>query len=358
MHTNVSSLINTFADRHIIVIGEAMLDSYLLGEATRLCQEAPVPVVALRDRQDIPGGAANVAVNLRSLGAQVSLLSVIGDDVEGELLQHALVRYGVETEVLLQQPLRRTLVKSRVMAASQMLVRMDQGSTEAIAPDTERQLIQQLTDRFMPCDAIVISDYSYGLLTPQVIEAIAQLQAQVPKLLVVDSKRLASYRSIGVTAVKPNYEEAMRLLASQMAIALDDQTKTRLEQIAQHRHQLLDRTGAKFAIVTLDVDGAIILQRERSPHLIPAKAITCVNPTGAGDTFISALTLALAVGTSITVAAELAATAAAIVVAKDGTATCSAEELQIAIAADSKLQVDQFQEETSGDGINELTEVA
>lgn len=357
MHTNLSSLINAFADRHIVVIGEAMLDSYLLGEATRLCQEAPVAVVALRDRQDIPGGAANVAVNLRSLGAQVSLLSVIGDDVEGKLLQQALARCGIETGALLRQPLRRTLVKSRVMAASQMLVRIDQGSTEAIAPNIEQQLIQRLTDLFLQCDAIVLSDYSYGILTPRVIAVIAHLQAQTPRLMVVDSKRLASYRSIGVTVVKPNYEEALRLLATQTT-TLDD-TNTRLEQIAQHRDQLLDLTGAKVAVVTLDADGAMILQRERAPYHIPAKAIICANPTGAGDTFISALTLTLTVGASITTASELAATAAAVVVAKNGTATCSTTELQTALAADSKLQLEQFQnEETSGDGINELTEVA
>ncbi len=133
MQANLPSLINTFTDRHIAVIGEAILDSYLTGSAQRLCAEAPVPVVTLNDRRDIPGGAANTALNLRSLGAQVSLLSVIGNDDEGNLLRQALARAGVKTEAVLVQPARRTLVKQRVIAASQMLVRVDQGSTDSIA---------------------------------------------------------------------------------------------------------------------------------------------------------------------------------------------------------------------------------
>ena len=335
MHTNWSGFINMFVDRHVVVIGEAMLDSYLMGQATRLCQEAPVPVVTLNDRCDRPGGAANVAVNLRSLGANVSLLSVIGADEDGDRLQHALEHNDIGTETLLPQPSRRTLVKNRVMAGSQLLLRMDQGSTDAIAPAMEKQLIHQLTALFLQCDAVVISDYNYGLLTPRVIQAIAQLQAEAPKLIVVDSKRLASYRSIGVTVVKPNYEEAIFLLTTQTSITLDDNTDTRIDQIVQYRDQLLDLTGARFAVVTLDTDGAIILQRQRSPHYIQAKAVTCANPTGAGDTFISALTLALTAGASMPVAAELATTAAAIVVTKAGTAACSARELHTAIAADS-----------------------
>lgn len=329
MHTNLSGLIHTFADRYVVVLGEAMLDSYLMGSANRLCQEAPVPVVTLSDRRDLPGGAANVAVNLHALGAQVSFLSVVGDDVDGDRVQQALEHYGIETDGLLVQPSRHTLVKQRIMAASQMVVRLDQGSTEAIAPNVEQQIIARLNSLFLTCDAVVLSDYSYGLLTPRVMDAIATLQAASPKLLVVDSKRLASYRSLGVTVVKPNYEEARRLLADRSTVTEID-TETRIEFIARHRDQLLEVTGATLVIVTLDADGAIILQRERSPQRIEAKSTPCRQTTGAGDTFISALTLALAGNASVSIAAELAVTAAAVVVAKEGTATCSMEELQSA----------------------------
>ncbi len=322
-----TNLINTFVDRHIVVIGDAMLDSYLMGEATRLCPEAPVPVVALSDRQDLPGGAANTAANLRNLGANVSFLSVIGDDGEGRRLQQILERYGIAADQLLIQPSRCTLVKQRVMAGSQMLVRLDLGSTEAIAPDIEQQLMDRVMDRFSHCDAVLISDYGYGILTPGVMRAIASLQAQSPKLIVADSKQLANYRSVGITVAKPNYAQALQLLAQMDAPGFPEETSTRCDRIAHYSDALLDCTGAKMVIVTLDADGALLLQRHAAPLHIPAKAAQCAFTTGAGDTFSSALTLALSAGATVAIAADLAATAAAIVVAKEGTAMCSATEL-------------------------------
>ncbi|MBD2034644.1 bifunctional hydroxymethylpyrimidine kinase/phosphomethylpyrimidine kinase [Leptolyngbya sp. FACHB-321] len=334
MYTNLPGLINTFVDRHIVVLGEAMLDSYLMGSANRLCQEAPVPVVTLNDRSDRPGGAANVAVNLHALGARVSFLSVIGDDGDGDRLRQTLEHCGLETDGLLVQPSRHTLAKQRIMAASQMVVRLDQGSTDAIAPEIEQQLIERLQALVPPCDAVIISDYSYGLLTQRVMDTIATLQVAAPTLLVVDSKRLARYRSLSATVVKPNYDEACRLLTDPVGTAdsMPDMG-TRLDSIARQRDRLLDLTGAKMVIVTLDAEGAIILQREQAPQPIEAKPTTCRQTTGAGDTFISALTLALASNAPVVIAAELAVTAAAVVIAKDGTATCSMEELQTASAA-------------------------
>lgn len=333
MDMTFPALIHSFADRHVVVIGEAMLDSYLMGSAKRLCQEAPVPVVTLNDRDDVPGGAANVAVNLQALGARVSLLSVVGEDADGERLQQVLEHRGIETAGLLMQPSRRTLVKKRVMAASQMLLRIDEGDTEAIAPEVEQHFIEWLCAVLPHCDAIVISDYSYGLLTPRVRDTIAALQVASPKWLVVDSKRLASYRSLGVTVVKPNYEEATHLLAGTAPLT---ESEIRFDYIARHGEQLLDRTGANLVIVTLDADGAILLQRHSPPQRIDAKAVTCRQTTGAGDTFLSALTLALASHAPVAIAAELAATAAAVVIAKEGTATCSAEELQAFLLKASK----------------------
>lgn len=327
MTTTLLNLIHTFVDRHIVVIGEAMLDSYLMGQANRLCQEAPVPVVTLSDRRDVPGGAANVAVNLHALGARVSLLSVVGEDEDGDRLRQVLEHHGMETDGIFVQSKRQTLVKQRIMAGSQMVVRLDQGDTAAIAPEMEQHLIEQLHELMPTCDAIVLSDYGYGLLTPSVMAAIAALQTNDPKLLVVDSKRLTSYRSLGVTVVKPNYEEACRLLADHStALAMDGDNRPAL--IAQHRDHLLNLTGASMVIVTLDAEGAVILQRQQAPQRVQAKPTVCRQATGAGDTFISALTLALASHASVPIAAELAVTAAAVVIAKEGTETCSLEELQ------------------------------
>lgn len=147
----------------MVVIGEAILDSYLEDTAGRLCREAPVPIVSVSSRKDVPGGAANTAANIRSLGGQVTFLSVIGDDAEGALLMQMLAESGISTECLLAQAGRRTLAKHRVIADSQMLVRFDQGDVDPIEPDTEQRVIDSLAAVFPLCDVLVISDYGYGI---------------------------------------------------------------------------------------------------------------------------------------------------------------------------------------------------
>src|SRR3954447_8960966 len=161
--------IGAFAGRRVLVLGEAMLDSYLVGQATRLCQEAPVPVVAVAEPRDQPGGAANAAANLAELGCRVDLLSVVGDDAEGQRLRQILQERGVGVEAVLAQHGRRTLAKHRVMAGSQLVVRFDQGDTEPVTWDVERRLLDRLADRFASVDAVVVSDYGYGIMTPALI---------------------------------------------------------------------------------------------------------------------------------------------------------------------------------------------
>lgn len=337
MISHLSHFIDDFPTLTVLVIGEAMLDRYLEGTSTRLSQEAPVPIVDIRDRTDVPGGAANAAVNVRSLGAEVQFLSVVGHDLEGELLQQALIRQAVATEHLLVHPTRRTLAKHRVVANSQMLLRFDQGSTELLDADTEQAVIDRLTQLFPTCDAVLVSDYSYGILTPRVIQALTALQARSPRVLVVDSRNLGAYRTVGVTAVKPNYAEAVQLLGlprleSDHSSQEPRTSDTRIAQIMAAGAQLIPITGARIVAVTVDADGALIFERSAPSHLHPyrthAQPSLHSRTTGAGDTYMSALTLALAAQAPTAAAAELAAAAAAIVVAKDGTATCSHEELR------------------------------
>lgn len=325
MNPNLSGLelIDQFTKLNVLVIGEAMLDSYLQGTTNRLCPEAPVPIVTLSNRQDVPGGAANTAVNVHSLGAHVTLLSVIGDDLEGALLRQALEERGVSTDSLLRQPDRRTLAKQRVITGSQMLLRLDQGSTQAIAPEVEQWLIDCLMDLFPGCDAVVVSDYGYGILTNRLIQTLTKLQAQSPRTLVVDAKRLTAYHPVRATAVKPNYAEAIQLLGTQ-----EFTFGSRAGSILLHGEQLLDQTGAQIVAVTLDTEGALIFERGRQPYRTYAQPASDTCAIGAGDTFVSTLALALAAGGQTSTAAKLAAAAAAIVVSQDGTAACRAEELR------------------------------
>ncbi|QDV36270.1 D-glycero-beta-D-manno-heptose 1-phosphate adenylyltransferase [Tautonia plasticadhaerens] len=335
MSLPLSELIDRFRGLEILVIGEAMLDSYLEGTTGRLCREAPVPIVALDGRHDAPGGAANTAVNSAALGARVRFLSVVGDDCEGDLLLRSLAGLGIDTADVLVEAGRRTLAKHRVVAASQLLVRFDQGDTGPLDSETERALIDRLIDLFPSCDAVIISDYGYGVLAPAVVETLTALQRRSPRVLVVDSKNLASYREVGPTAVKPNYEEAVQLLGGWRGGG-----SSRVEAISDRGESLLDQTGARMAAVTLDAEGAIVIDRGRPPYRTYAKPARHSQAAGAGDTFLAALGLALAAGAETPAAADLASAAGAVVVAREGTVSCSARDLRDQLAVEAKPATD------------------
>ncbi|MBF2075016.1 MAG: bifunctional hydroxymethylpyrimidine kinase/phosphomethylpyrimidine kinase [Synechococcales cyanobacterium C42_A2020_086] len=319
------SCIDTWNTLRVLVIGDAMLDCYLHGTAERLCQEAPVPVVALTDRQDRPGGAANTAANLASLGARPQLFSVIGMDEAGERLQRCLSDRAISTTSLLRSPERITLMKQRIVAQSHLLLRLDQGSTTAIDPSLEQTLAQQLCEAYRHCDAVVISDYGYGVLTPALIAILATLQSESPRPIVLDAKHPSPYRSVGVTAVKPNYQETLRLLG------LSSQEQDRVQQILPYRQRLLTLTGAALVIVTLDRDGVLLLtdgQPGPTAQHLPVEPAPANHASGAGDTFVSALTLALAAQAQPEAAVALAAAAAAVVVQQPGTSVCAQQALR------------------------------
>jgi D-beta-D-heptose 7-phosphate kinase / D-beta-D-heptose 1-phosphate adenosyltransferase len=332
----IAALIASFGGLNVLVIGEAMLDRYLIGTAGMLCREAPVPLVRLTEQVDAPGGAANAATNVRGLGGRVSFLSVVGHDAEGHRLHHLLSERGVDVDSLLAHPQRRTLAKQRVLSGSQLLVRFDQGSTDAVDPATERALLARLVELFPRYDALIISDYGYGILTPRMIAALAKLQARDPRVVVVDSKNLAAYRDVGVTAVKPNYAEALGLLG----LPCGDEPGSRAAQIVARSEQLLEITGARLAAITLDTEGAVVVERGGLPYRTYTRPARHSNAVGAGDTFLSALALALAAGADTPAAAEIASAAAAIVVGEDGTATCSADSLRAALSTTAKVATD------------------
>jgi D-beta-D-heptose 7-phosphate kinase/D-beta-D-heptose 1-phosphate adenosyltransferase len=325
-------LADRFAGLRAVVIGEAMLDRYLSGPGDRLCREAPVPIVTVQHRVDAPGGAANTAVNVGALGARVRLLSVVGQDAEADALRLTLAQAGVGTSGILGEAGRQTLAKQRVVAGSQLVVRFDQGSTDRIGTVTERELLDRLETEAREADAIIVSDYAYGILTPRVLALLAELQARAPRVLVVDSKVLTAYRGAGVTAIKPNYGEAARLLRIN-----GSRHEDRAELIERRGERLLAVTGARIAAVTLDTDGAVFVERDRPPYRTYARPADHARAAGAGDTFVAALALALAAGADTPAAAELASAAAAVVVAKDGTAACVAAELRAHVKGDAKI---------------------
>jgi D-beta-D-heptose 7-phosphate kinase / D-beta-D-heptose 1-phosphate adenosyltransferase len=338
MDKKLLEIMNEFSSLNVIVIGEAMLDSYVKGHSDHLCYEAPVPVVSVAEREDIPGGAANTAINIKTLAGRVQFLSVIGSDAEGRALLDALEERGVSSDHIYIDSTRQTLAKQRVMAETQMVVRLDQGSTDLIDVEAEDFLIKRLEDLFPTCDAVIISDYDYGVFTARLLKTLEHLQKQHPTIIVADSKHLSRYHKLNLTAVKPNYSQATQLLHLKK---LEDFNE-RIEQIIRNGNQILEITNAQIAAVTLDRDGALIFERDRPLYRTYARPAPYVTTSGAGDTFVAALTLALATGASTPAATEIASAAASIVVQKTGTSACFVEELLGYFSGEEKIITDTF----------------
>jgi D-beta-D-heptose 7-phosphate kinase / D-beta-D-heptose 1-phosphate adenosyltransferase len=318
------------AGRDVLVVGDAMLDTYLHGSSDRLSQEAPVPVVSVTSRDDVPGGAANVAANVAALGGRARLVALGGRDRETEVLREALSRSGVDDPGFLADAGRRTLWKERVVADEHLLVRVDRGTAAPASGDEERSLVRRIRSAWRGCSAVAIADYGYGTMTPAVVAAIRALQRDDPRVVVVDAKDLTRYRDVGVTAAKPNFGQALALLG-------DGCDGDRAEYVAARGDRLLERTGARIVAVTLDHDGALAFERGRPSYRTYATPRRSATTSGAGDTFAATLALALAADLSMPVGVELASAAVAVVVAKDGTATCTTTELRVRVAGDRKL---------------------
>jgi D-beta-D-heptose 7-phosphate kinase/D-beta-D-heptose 1-phosphate adenosyltransferase len=333
---DIAARVRDFRSVHALVVGEAMLDSYVRGDASRLSREAPVPIVSVTGRTDAPGGAANTAVNIATLGGHSRLQSVVGRDDEAERLRTAIERSGVDVEGVVTADRRETLSKERVIAADQMVVRVDRGSTDPIDAETEDRLIERLTAAYEDADVVVVSDYDYGVITDRVLAALRDLQARSSKPLVVDARDLRRYRRLDVTVVKPNYVEAINLLGE------PDQrgTKLRASQIAANGERLLELTGAAVVAVTIDSEGVLVFERGAPPYRTYCRPRTDAQAAGGGDTFVATLALALASGAGTPEASELASTAAAIVVGQPGTVTCSADDLIGALSMGGKRVAD------------------
>ncbi len=333
MTDQMQRLINDFSRVRVLVIGDVLLDVYMQGTPGRICREAPVPVVDLASRTQMPGGAANVAVNLRALGAQVRLVGVTGMDREGQQLRHRLEDLQVATDHLLAVEGRRTRTKNRVLASSQMLVRFDEGTVDELAPETEEQIMRNLPALYSSADVVIVSDYGCGTLTTKIIEAIGTLQRSDPRILAVDSRRrLSACKGIGATVVKPNYDEAIEFLGLEKGA----DSERRREVVAAFGEAILSQTGAQIAAVTMDGDGAMVFEKGCEPYRTYGVQATPSYAAGAGDTYLAAFALSLASGADTTAAAELGSAAAAVAVGKEGTTGCSQQELLGQVSFDGK----------------------
>lgn len=323
MKEQLKEQVGNFKNYKVLVIGDAILDTYVKGITDRISREAPVPIINVTDLEHDCGGAANTAINVAALGAQTFFLTVIGKDENGKQLMNVLKKNKVSTECIVQDKERKTLAKKRVVAFSNILLRIDEGDVDPVGAQAEKSLLENLKKLYRTADAIILSDYGYGIITDAVLECLKKLRAQKPKVLIADSKDLKKFKHLAPTAVKPNYEETVNLLGLKKL-----QNGERLSQVLVNGKKLLELTGAENVTATIDADGTVLFEKGKKPYLIRATPQDNKNSIGAGDTFISALTLGFCSGGKAPAAAEIAAAAAAVVLKKEGTVVCTCNELK------------------------------
>jgi D-beta-D-heptose 7-phosphate kinase/D-beta-D-heptose 1-phosphate adenosyltransferase len=329
---DLERLLGSFPGRRVLVLGDVLLDLYLQGRGTRLCREAPVPVVELDEQVAQPGGAANVAANIASLGGEAVLVGVVGEDPEARLLVEALQERGVDPDQLVASPGGTTVTKRRIVANGQILVRVDQFDRQAPPHPAIRERCRALLDEV---DAVVLSDYGCGTLAGPVVDDVAAFRRRRPDVpVLVDGRRRDLLRAGVASGITPNYEEALAVLGLPATTG-----EGRVEQLHINADQLLLATGADFAAVTLDQEGALLLARDEQPYRTYARPVTDAHTTGAGDTFLAALALVLSAGGSRRAGVELASAAAGLVCRTPGTGVCPAGALRAAIS-DTDKQVD------------------
>ncbi|MGB6066047.1 MAG: D-glycero-beta-D-manno-heptose-7-phosphate kinase [Desulfomonilaceae bacterium] len=311
------NLLRSLKPAPILVAGDVMVDEYVLGEVERISPESPVPVVVAHDRLRRLGGAGNVVKNLVTMGGTVALFATVGKDNPGSWFKKNCEDMAVESFWLKDDPSRPTTIKTRVVARNQQIVRIDEEKIAEIPAEIEKVVLEDIESVMPQVKAAIVSDYGKGFLTPTLLQALLKSARsnRIPTL--VDPKGMDFRRYRGATYITPNLREAS--LASGVEIRNE-------ETLVQAARILLDQTDAEAVIVTRGRDGITLVTRHKAQDF-PVKPMEIVDVTGAGDTVISALGLAVANGLSIEEAINLANLAASIVVARFGAASASLEEM-------------------------------
>jgi D-glycero-beta-D-manno-heptose-7-phosphate kinase len=323
MKVRLTNLVHEFAKRRVVVVGDLVADQFLYGEISRVSREAPVLILRHERTETVPGGAANCAVNLASLGARVSLVGTVGADAAGEALLDKLRACGVECEGIVRAPELRTATKVRILAGQahsmrQQVIRVDYESELPANAKLEAETSARLREALTRADAIIVSDYNYGVAGAEVAALVRAASAERGVPVLVDSRfRLLDFTDF--TSATPNEDEVEQVLGRRLADAAT------LEAAAT---ELRERLGHRALLITRGSQGMLLLEAGAQPlHLAAVGSREAVDVTGAGDTVIAAYTLALASGATFADAAHLANHAGGIVVMKRGTASVTAHEL-------------------------------
>jgi rfaE bifunctional protein kinase chain/domain len=321
MAVDFDKLFREIANLKVAVVGDVMLDTYWWGNVERISPEGPVPVVAVTKKEYRIGGAGNVALNLRSLGCAVSVISVIGKDQEGEQLKHLMENFGIETRHILSSEHRSTTNKIRIISRNQQMMRLDAETTTDIDTTDENNLYQELTsyaDRAKP-HVIILQDYNKGVLTASFIKRVIELCNKNNIVCAVDPKRKNFFEYKNVTLFKPNLKEVKEGLHI-LSDELDE------EEMRDIHLQLKEKLSNEISLITLSENG-IFYQQEKKSGIIPSHRRNIADVSGAGDTVIAVASLIYAATKSVNLMAEIANIAGGLVCEEVGTVAISKEKL-------------------------------
>ncbi len=328
------TVLEDLKNRHVLVVGDLMLDEYIKGSVSRISPEAPVPVVVQEDAFFTPGGASNVANNLSSLGAKVTVVGRIGKDTEGEILKKVLEERGIRTTGVMVDPRLHTILKTRIIAQHQQVVRVDR---EQVVDDSDGLFYDEkvapfIHKHFSQFDAVILSDYGKGVIQAPLVEDITRMAKKAGIPVVVDPKveHLKFYGHVAsITPNRKEMETALKSLEPEtrktfgiMATRLDS-----LDAVKAAGKGLLTYLGIDSLLVTLGEGGMCLFEEGKEPFHLPTRAQEVFDVSGAGDTVIAVFALCLAAGADKKLAADIANHAAGIVVAKMGAACVTPDEL-------------------------------
>jgi rfaE bifunctional protein kinase chain/domain len=320
------NIVRRFSERKLLIVGDSIADKFLYGAISRVSREAPVFILRHESTETVPGGAANCALNLAALGANVSLVSIAGNDEAGNALRDKLSAAGVNVDGLLLSDKIQTTTKVRILAGHahanrQQVIRVDYEDAPLNDPSLRQELNEVLQTSLAHADAVILSDYNYGLVDKQASEIVREAQRARGIPVLVDSRfRLSEFS--GFTAATPNEDEVEHLIGAQA------ETAANLETAANKLRQELQLDAL---LVTRGSRGMMLVTKDAEPLQIPAVGAQAVDGTGAGDTVIATFALALASESSFAEAARLANYAGGLVVMKRGTASITAAELEQSI---------------------------
>ena len=317
------AIVDRFAEAKILVIGDFILDQYIWGDVSRISPEAPVPVVDVIRETYVAGGSLNVGNNIQSLGAVVLPCGVIGNDRTGRAFLKFIKRKKIDIRGIIVDKNRRTTLKTRVIGQSQQMVRFDRESKSELSSCHRESVIGFCREVINDIDGVIIEDYGKGMITPELLEEIIPIAKEHNKFVAVDPKEKHFEYYKNSTIMTPNKKEAY----GAVGVALDD-TLTSLEDVGK---KLIKKVHCESLLITLGEDGMALFEKGKSVKKIPTAAQEVFEVSGAGDTVIAVLSLAMAVGASLFDAAVISNLAAGIVVGKVGTVAVKKKELKDSI---------------------------